>query len=92
MDTITTTNIGRLRNAVQVAADLQLPETASIHVHHDGHVQVWPQSIEDRRRLFLSDVFRGVAWDARSGTRARWSTTRVRGHSVTVFSATETRR
>lgn len=83
----TTSTVGHLRNAVQLIADMPLPDGVGVSVFGHAQINIHPDTPESRRRVMRSPVFRGAAWDVDLDSDLRSSETHRRGLKVVVFRA-----
>lgn len=96
----TTTIPARLATATYLVGRLDPPPDTTVWVQCMGRyddpagIRVFPETVEDRRRIFASSVFAGAAWEVEGPPGdgpMRWSRTHVDGHDITVYLSADAR-
>lgn len=79
-----------LEDALNLVRIMNIPPDTSINVDvHERHdhqfIYLFPQTVEDRRRVLSSPAFAGVCWEDHGIAGSRWVQAQVGGFEVSVF-------
>lgn len=82
--------VRRLEAALDLVRLMNIPPDTSVNVdvhERSGHsfIYLFPQSVEERRRVLSSAAFAGACWEDHEVAGSRWVQAQVGGFEVSVF-------